>query len=68
MAVECYQLDFFRDPEICKVEADIRATNESLSRVRKKLFAEHGKHKKLIDDIVMRLEIIERNICRGSNA
>lgn len=41
--IEQYQLDLFKDPEICRLEAEIAKTKESNNRVRKKLFAENGK-------------------------
>jgi dynactin complex subunit len=43
--------------------AEIKASNESLNKVRKKLFAENGALKKRIDDLENRLAILEKNIC-----
>jgi len=43
----------------------MRVTKETAERVRKKLFAENNRQKRMIDDLSERLEIIERNICKN---
>jgi len=56
------QLDFFKsDIDIMREEFD--KVKGSADRVRKKLFAENGKHAKIIEDLSRRMEIIERHIC-----
>ncbi len=40
------------------------ATNRSLDRVRKKLFAQNGELRKQVMDLSQRLEYIERAICQ----
>jgi len=59
------QFDFFKDPEICVLESEIKDIKNSTDKVRKKLFAENNKQAKLIKELSERLEIIERNICKG---
>lgn len=63
MACEYYQLDFFKDDEICRLESEIQACKESSNKVRKRLFAENGSLKKIIADLEQRLVIIEKNLC-----
>ena len=62
-----YQLDFFEQPEISIVKARIEEVKESNDKVRKKLFAENGELKKRILELESRMEVIERNLCRGEN-
>ena len=61
------QFDFFKDPEICGLEADIDGIRRSTDRVRKKLFAENGKLKQVVEELTIRLDILERHICRGDS-
>lgn len=60
-----YQLEFFRDPEMVRLESQMYDCKESSNKVRKRLFAENNRNRKLIDDLSRRLDIIERNICKG---
>lgn len=60
------QLDFFKNEEECELEnlrkvvAECKSSNE---RVRKKLFAENGKHVKEINELKERLTHLERFVC-----
>lgn len=62
---EGYQLDFFKDSNISRLESIIEKNKTSQDKVRRKLFAENNKSCKLIDELSLRLEIIEKGICRG---
>lgn len=61
------QFDLFKskptDLEICRQE--VAAVRKSCDKVRKGLFARHGELAKMYMDLNQRLDIIERNICRG---
>ena len=59
------QLDFFHDDEMSALKADFKEVKDSCDRVRKKQFAEIGKLTKVVNDLVERLEILERNICKN---
>lgn len=59
------QLDFFQDDEISTLKADFEEVKESCNRVRKKQFAEIGKLTKIVNELVERLDILERNICKN---
>lgn len=50
---------------ISELKAEVDKLSESNSRVRKGLFAKHGELAKMYLDIHQRLEILERNICKG---
>lgn len=41
------------------------ATQESVTKIRKGLFAKNGAQDKLLDDILQRLEIIENGLCKS---
>ncbi len=62
------QLDFFKTEEQCEIEAlsklvsEVKASND---KVRKRLFSENGRLTKEIIELRDRLEILERNICKG---
>ena len=60
-----YQLDFFKDPEISRLEAEIESDRESSHKVRKKLFGSMGKLQKMYDEIKADHEIFKRLLCRG---
>lgn len=63
-----YQLDFFKTQEECEKEAMfeyIESIKISTDKVRKSLFAKNGELSKKIIDLELRLEIIERNICKS---
>ena len=61
---ELYQLDFFKDSDFCRIEAELARTQESLSRVRKGTFARINLLQKLYNEIKEDHEIFKRNICR----
>ncbi len=59
------QLDFFEpkdDLELLKDE--LQLVKESTNKVRKGIFARHNEIAKMLLDISIRLEVIERNICK----
>ena len=58
------QLDFFEDTDISLMKAEIKKIAASQDRCRKKQFADIGEIKKQVYDLIVRLEIIERNICK----
>lgn len=62
------QYDLFepRPTEVEILKMEMKGVRESCDKVRKKLFAENGKLKKDLYEGLERLEIIERNICRGA--
>lgn len=65
------QLDMFIEQEepwvkeIYELKEISKSTRESSDKVRKKLFAENGNLNKIVSDLSIRLEIIERNLCNG---
>jgi hypothetical protein len=58
------QLEFFETDEIQLLKQEIINLKNSNEKVRRALFARHGELAKNYVDLVARLEIIERNICR----
>ncbi len=58
------QLDFFENPETSALRAEIAELRSALDRQRKSQFAKIGELKKHVYDLTVRLEIIERNICK----
>lgn len=58
------QLDFFEQSEISVLKDRMDKCEASGHKVRKGTYAEIGAIKKLLNDLSLRLEIIERNICR----
>lgn len=63
---EYYQLDFFKDPEICRLESEVECTKEMANKVRKALFARHNELKRQLDELKEEHEIFKKNICRGN--
>ena len=61
----CIQLDFFEDPKISALRAEIEELRNKLDRQRKSQFGKIGELKKQVCDLTVRLEIMERNICNG---
>lgn len=57
------QLDFFEDREIGELKQRMKSCEDSCSKVRKKLFAENGEIKKVVIDLLSRVEIIEKGLC-----
>lgn len=68
--MQVYQLDFFKTLEESRMdslEKSFAIVKESCDKVRKGQFARIGELKKLIMDIESRLNVIEKNICKGSH-
>lgn len=64
------QYDLFKSQEDVERDAmvkEIETTKEMANKVRKALFARHGELYKTVLDLSYRLEIIERNICKGKD-
>lgn len=68
------QLDFFQEEqkdnheilrELTYVKELAKSTHESAGKVRRCIFARHGELSRMYLDLHQRLEIIERNLCRG---
>jgi len=64
-----YQLQFFPEQknEIDCIRDDVKVVKESSEKVRKSLFARHGELARKYIELSERMQIIERNICRGSS-
>jgi hypothetical protein len=64
---EIDQFDLFLPlpDEIDYVKGDVKEIKEALDRQRKSQFAKIGEIKKMQLDLLDRLEILERNICRS---
>ena len=60
------QLDFFEQDETTVLRHKINALKESQDKQRKALFARNGELQKKYDDLLQRMEIIERHICQNS--
>lgn len=61
------QLTFFDElTEERILELEMKKLSESQDKLRKALFARHGELAKKYVEMHNRLEIIERNICKGS--
>ncbi len=58
------QLDFFEESEMSALKARMEKVEDSANRCRKKQFAEIGILKKQMYDLIVRLDIIEKNICK----
>ncbi len=62
------QLDFWTSPEECEIaqlRKEIKAQGESLGKIRRGLYARNGELTKQVFDLTQRLELLERNICKG---
>lgn len=62
------QLDFFKTPEQCELDAIRIALNEyklSSDKVRRGTYAKLSEVTKICMELQLRLEVIEKNICRG---
>ena len=57
------QLDFFEQCEVSALKDRMDKCEASGHKVRKGTYSEIGTMKKLLNDLSVRLEIIERNIC-----
>lgn len=61
------QLDFFKEQsEIDILEEQLSKLERSLDKQRKSLYARHGELAKSYVELTLRLEILERNICKGN--
>ena len=63
--IEQFQLDFFKDPEISRLEAQIAEAKEGTNRVRKGMFARLNKLEKRYTELEIEHEMFKRAICRG---
>ena len=62
------QLEFFPPFEKSEMDClkdDVKLVKESNDKVRKSMFARHGELAKKYTEIHERLQILERNICKG---
>lgn len=62
---ETYQLDLFKSPEICRLEAEIKEVKKGSDRVRKGVFARLNRLQKMYDEINADHEVFKRAICKG---
>ena len=65
-----YQLDLFKDPETCRLDAIqemVEKNYESQTKVRKKLFAQHGELNKKYDELRHEFETLKRAMCQNQN-
>lgn len=63
-----YQLDLFKTPEECRMEAlekEVDRLRISLDRQRKSQFAKIGEQTKEILELRERLDVIERGLCKN---
>lgn len=58
------QLEMFEDDEIVTIRHQVNSVKSSVDKQRKALFARNGELQKQYNDLVSRMEILERNICR----
>jgi len=59
------QLDFFDSEDTELLKKEIQKLKESNDRVRRSLFAKHGELAKNYLELLHRMDVLERNICRG---
>lgn len=61
------QLEFFVDEpsELDLIKCHVKEVRESNDKVRKSMFARHGELARKYAELHERMEILERNICRG---
>ena len=62
------QLDFFlgEKSELEYLKEDFQEVRQSSEKVRRSLFARHAELSRMYLELVQRMEIIERNICKGN--
>jgi hypothetical protein len=58
------QLTFFPEDEVHELRKELVKVKTSNEKVRRAMFARHGELAKMYTDLLDRLEIIERNICK----
>lgn len=63
------QLDLFLQEKtvVDCIQEDLKTVKTTTDKVRKSMFASHAELKKKYIDLNERMNIIERNICRGIN-
>jgi len=59
------QLSLFEDEETVILRHKFNELKESQNKIRKSIYARHGELQKKYDDLLNRLELIERNICQN---
>ena len=64
------QFDLFlpMPDEIDFVKSDVKDIRDALDRQRKSQFAKIGEIKKMQLELLERMDLLERNICRGAHA
>lgn len=62
------QLDFFADDETTALKEEVKRLKESNEKVRKSLFAKHGELAKNYLELLYRMELLEKYICKGHYA
>ena len=60
-----YQLEFFKDPEISRLESEIEEAKQGTHRVRKGLFARLNELQKMYDELYEEHKVFKRAICKG---
>jgi len=58
------QLEFFEQDEATVLRHKMNDLKESQEKIRKGLFAKNGDLQKKYDDLLSRLQILERHICQ----
>ncbi len=61
------QLEFFDRDKIEVLKCEFEKVRQSNDNVRKGIFAKHANLERLCFELQSRLNIIERNICKGDN-
>ncbi len=60
------QLDLFHEyTEVEALQIEIKSLKKSQDKLRRALFARHGELAKKYCDLQDRMDVIERNICKG---
>lgn len=59
------QLELFEQDEITVIRHKFNSLKESQDKIRKGLYARNGELQKKYDDLLMRMEILERYICQN---
>lgn len=59
------QLDFFPEDDLVLLRRELIKVKESNEKVRRAMFARHGELAKSYLDLLQRLTVLEKNICKG---
>lgn len=59
------QLELFEQDEMTVLRHKFNSLKESSEKVRKGLYAKNGELQKKYDDLLLRMEILERHICQN---